>query len=120
MNGIDTASQLRTAFTCYRLRNCKWWKSLFYWLLDTCKANAYLIWKAKNESSNHRDHTKFFDILVDELPTIPLELEFPPVNPLRPVHTLEYLEKPTYCAWGFKNRGDCVQEPPKKRKFGDK
>jgi hypothetical protein len=88
MNEIDTVNNLRTAFTCYRSRNRKWWKPLFYWLLDTCKINAYLVWKAKNESSNH---TKFFDILVDELLTIPLELEFPPVNPLRPVYTLEYL-----------------------------
>ena len=119
MNGIDTANQLRTAFTCYRPRNRKWWKPLFYQLLDTYKTNTYLIWKAKNESSNHRDYTKFFDILVNELLTIPLESEFPPVNPLRPVHTLEYLERPTYCAWGLKNRGDCVQEPLHKRKFGD-
>ena len=88
MNEIDTANQLRAAFTCYQPRNRKWWKPLFYWLLDTCKTNTYLIWKAKNESSNHRDHTKFFDILVDELLTILLELEFPLVNPLRPVHTL--------------------------------
>ena len=35
------------------------------------------------------------------------------------IHTLEYLEKPTYCAWGLKNRGDCVQGPLNKRKFGD-
>ena len=91
----------------------EWWKPLFYWLLDTCKTNAYLIWKT------HRGHTKFFDTLVDELLTIPLESEFPPVNPLRPIHTLEYLEKPTYCAWGLKNRGNCVQEPLNKRKFED-
>jgi hypothetical protein len=57
--------------------------------------------------------------VVDELLTILLGLEFTPVNPLRPVYTLEYLEKPTYCAWGFKNRGDYVQEPLNKRKFGD-
>ena len=67
--------------------------------MDSDKTNAYLIWKTKNESLNHRDHTKFFDTLVDELLAIPLESELPPVNHLRPLHTLEYLEKPTYCAW---------------------
>jgi hypothetical protein len=29
--------------------------------------------------------------------SILLEPELPLVNPLRPVHTLEYLEKPTFC-----------------------
>ena len=48
-----------------------------------------------------------------------LESELPPVNPLRPIHTLEYLEKPTYCAWGVKNRGDYVQGPLNKGKFGE-
>ena len=49
-----------------------------------------------------------FKKLVDEPLAIPLESKLPPVNPLRPIHTLDYLEKPTYCAWGLKNRGDCV------------
>ena len=62
--------------------------------------NTYLIWKTKNGYLNHQDYTKFFDTLVDELLTILFESELPPVNPLRPIHTLEYLEKSTYCAWG--------------------
>jgi hypothetical protein len=60
--------------------------------------NAYFIWKTKNGSLSHRDHTKVFDTLVDELLAIPFESELPPVNPLRPIHTLEYLEKSAYCA----------------------
>jgi hypothetical protein len=39
--------------------------------------NAYLIGKTKNGSLSHRDHTKFFDTLVDELLAIPLESELP-------------------------------------------
>ena len=118
-SSANTATSAYHSRSSVRPRNRKWWKPLFYWLLDTCKTNAYLIWKTKNESLGHRDHTKFFDTLVDELLAIPLESELPPVNPLRPIHTLEYLEKPTYCAWGLKNRGDCVQGPLNKRKFRD-
>jgi hypothetical protein len=54
--------------------------------------NAYLIWKTKNKSLDYRDHTKSFDTLVDELLAVLLESELPPVNPLRHIHTLEYLE----------------------------
>ena len=55
------------------------------------------------------------DLLPDFTPPFRIEYE----SFVYPVHTLEHLEKPTYCAWGLKNRGDCVQEPLNKRKFGD-
>jgi hypothetical protein len=55
------------------------------------------------------------DPLPDFTPPFRVEYE----SYVYPVHTLEYLEKPSYCAWGLKNRGDCVQEPLNKRKFGD-
>jgi hypothetical protein len=83
----------------------------FYWLLDTCKTNAYLIWKAKNESPSYWDHTRFFDTLVDELLAIPLESELPSVNPLRPVHTLEYLESLLTVHGALKTEGIVYKGP---------
>jgi hypothetical protein len=53
------------------------------YLQDKCLFNL-----EQNESLSHRDYTKFFDTLVDELLTIPLESELLPANPLRPIHTL--------------------------------
>jgi hypothetical protein len=65
-----------------------------------------LIKKERLETSKKRRTNPHIPVPVEPLPdTIQetqsdslLELEFPPVNPLRPVYTLEYLEKPTYCA----------------------
>ena len=119
MNGVDTANQLKGSFTCYRPRNKKWWKPLFYWLLDTCKTNAYLIWKANNPSASHRDHARFFDTLIEQLLAFPLDPEQRLDRPLASRHTIGSLEKPTYCAWGLKSPGDCVQGERRKRKFGD-
>jgi hypothetical protein len=45
MNGVDLANQLRAWMTCSRPGICKAWHPLWYWLLDTCACNAYLIWK---------------------------------------------------------------------------
>jgi hypothetical protein len=119
MNSIDTANQLRKGFTCHRPRNRKWWRPIFYWLLDTCKTNAFLIWKSFETDSSHRLHEKFYDTPIDELLTLGLELEVAPEGPLHPEHTEIHLDKPIYCAWGLKNPGSCVAGVGNKRKFGD-
>jgi Transposase IS4 len=119
MNSIDTANQFRKGFTCHRPRNRKWWRPIFYWLLDTCKTNAFLIWKSFETDSSHRLHEKFYDTLIDELLIMGLELEVAPEGPLRPEHTEIHLDKPTYCVWGLKNPGSCVAGIGNKRKFGD-
>jgi hypothetical protein len=108
MNRINTANQLKTSFTCYKPRNKKWWKPLFYWLLDTCKTNAYLIWKANNPSTGNREHARFFNTLIDELLALPLEVEIPLSTLVYSGHIVGRLEKPAYCAWGLRGNGDCV------------
>jgi hypothetical protein len=91
---------------------------LFYWLLDTCKTNAYLIWKANNPSADNREHIRFFNTLINELLALPLKVEIPLSTPVYSGHIVGHLEKPTYCAWGLRGNGDCVQGPLRKRKFG--
>lgn len=49
MNGVDRADQLRAMYPLGR-RAVKWWKYLFWFLLDTCKCNAYI---CMVESKNH-------------------------------------------------------------------
>jgi hypothetical protein len=119
MNGIDVANQLRGTFTCHRPHNLKWWRPLFYWLIDTCKTNAFLIWKESQSKPNTRLHQTFFNALIDELLAIPLKFKWDPTNLPRAAYTPRPLKKPTYCAWGIKHPGMCVQGSLGKRKFGD-
>ena len=59
---------------------------------------------------------KIYDTLIDELLTVGLELAVAHEGPLRPEHTEIHLDKPTYCAGGFKNPGSCVVGVGNKRK----
>jgi hypothetical protein len=110
---------ITTAFTAEerveRLRR----RPIFYWLLDTCKTNAYLIWKSCETDSSHRLHLEFYDTLVDELLTMGLEHKVAAEGLIRPEHTEIRLDKPTYCAWDLKNLGSCVAGVGNKRKLGD-
>jgi hypothetical protein len=78
MNGIDTANQLRKGFTCHGPGNRKRWRPIFYWLLETCKTNVYLIWKSFETDSRHRLLGKFYETPKDELLTMGLELQTAP------------------------------------------
>jgi hypothetical protein len=69
--------------------------------------------------SSHRLHQKIYNTLITELLTVGLELAVAHEGPLRPEHTEIHLDKPTYCAGGFKNPGSCVVGVGNKRKFGD-
>ena len=54
MNGVDHADQLRSTYNTAR-KSLKWWKYLFFFLLDVSIVNAYLLMR---ESENHKLSTK--------------------------------------------------------------
>ncbi|XP_033760410.1 piggyBac transposable element-derived protein 1-like [Pecten maximus] len=54
MNAVDRADQLRMQYSCSR-KSLKWWKYLFYFLLDTAIVNSFLLMK---ESPNHKLTTR--------------------------------------------------------------
>jgi Transposase IS4 len=70
MNGVDLANQLRAWMTCSRPGIYKAWHLLWYWLLDTCACNAYLIWKSSHteiDSRSSRLHRRFQENLIQAL-----------------------------------------------------
>ena len=71
--GVDIANQYRAAFTTLRPQNLRYWKPLFYWLLDIALVNSYLLSRAYNgsigASRDHRDHQKFQEALAQALMT---------------------------------------------------
>ncbi|KAK3108149.1 hypothetical protein FSP39_002030 [Pinctada imbricata] len=54
MNGVDRADQLRSTYSICR-KASKWWKYLFWFMVDVCICNAFILMK---ESTNHVIKTK--------------------------------------------------------------
>jgi hypothetical protein len=67
INGVDLANQSRAWMTISR---CKAWQPLWYWLLDICACNAFLIWKTSHlelDLSSTRLHRQFQEGLIQAL-----------------------------------------------------
>lgn len=62
MNGVDTSDQLVTYFSTY-VRSKKWWKRLFYYMLDVALTNSFICW-TNFERGSHRE---FLEDLAFEL-----------------------------------------------------
>ncbi len=43
MDGVDIANQYRASWTTLRPQNLRYWKPLFYWILDIALTNSYLL-----------------------------------------------------------------------------
>ena len=76
MNGVDLANQFRAWMTTSRPGIYKAWQPLWYWLLDICACNAFLIWKTTHlelDLSSTRLHRQFQEGLIQALLDIPEE-----------------------------------------------
>ena len=49
MNGCDRADQMIGYYGFHQRKSTKWWKKIFFWLLDICAMNAFVLFKATRE-----------------------------------------------------------------------
>ena len=106
MNSVDNASQLRGGFSVHQSGESRWWRPIFYWLIDICCNNAYLIWKTLRSPKNHKLHQLFEEELETQM--LQYDMHTPaPINVWE--HQWEPLEKRRQCAYGLKVKGGCVQ-----------
>ena len=106
MNGVDLASQLRGGFSCHKPQSSKWWKPIFYWLMDICVNNAYLIWRTVQYGKGRRGHKTFIDTLYDEM--LDYDMHTPAPGEVEE-HTPATWKAKGDCAWGKKSPRGCVQ-----------
>ena len=65
MGGVDIGNQYWAAFTTLQHQNQRYWKPLFYYLLDIALVNSYLLYKAYwglvigDPKRYRRDHRRF-------------------------------------------------------------
>ena len=132
--GVDIANQLRASFTTLRAQNFRYWRPLFYWLLDIALTNSYLLFLTIIEPSRgHRTHKKYLEALLGTLmayqePLEPLEPPEPlgPIGPLEPLEHNQILRaKRGYCAYCSRDLNwqpkHCQPKPrpmPRFRAFG--
>ena len=111
MNGVDTASQIQRGFSIHRPSEVRWWRPIFYWIVDICQNNAYLIWKTtQTHIKGKKHHQHFIDTLIEEM------LGYDPDTPSPEAeHQTERHRGKRQCAYGARNKGGCAQVDDKKR-----
>lgn len=58
MGGVDRADQLITYYG-YPHHSKKWWKRVFFHLLDTALVNSYILYTQSKSSKRHLSHMEF-------------------------------------------------------------
>ncbi|CAK9827592.1 PiggyBac transposable element-derived protein 4 [Anthophora retusa] len=68
MGGVDKADQLASSY-CFMRKSCKWWRKLFFWGLEVCAINSYILYKvsARRENRTPMSHFIFVRKLVAQL-----------------------------------------------------
>ena len=75
MGEVDIGNQYRATFTTLQYQNQRYWKPLFYYLLDIALVNSYLLYKAYrglvigDPKRYRRDHRRFQEGLAKALIT---------------------------------------------------
>ena len=64
MNGVDTADQL-TVFYSFVRKTRKWWRKVFFWLMETSVVNSYLLYK--QSVARPKSHLDYRRALVETL-----------------------------------------------------
>jgi Transposase IS4 len=98
MNGVDRSNQLRKNFTAHRPYERRIWRPLWYYILDICAVNSYLIWKGDSTDQAKRGQRRYRESLINALLNTPYPPPSPPSQPIC-THNWERFEKRGYCIW---------------------
>lgn len=68
MGGVDQADQYPFSY-CFLRKSLKWWRKLFFWEMEICIINSYILYKTvqKNKNGKALTHLRYRNILVDQL-----------------------------------------------------
>jgi hypothetical protein len=108
MNGVDRSNQLRKNFTTHQPYERRIWRPLWYYILDVCAVNSYLVWKENIKDQGKRSQRRYREALIDALLNTPYPPPLPPPPPPPPpppipqpnrTHYWERFEKRGYCVW---------------------
>ena len=87
MNSVDISDQL-TVFYSFVRRTRKWWRKLFFYLLETSVVNSYLLYRLSVTSP--RSHLGYRRAIVDQIATLYLQMSPVRAGPGAPRRVLAY------------------------------
>ena len=95
MNRVDKADQYSVNYR-FQCRSVKWWRKMFFWLLEVSVVNSYLLYEQME--STHLPHLDFrWRVVEGLLEGLPLGLQYRQVIRAAPAHQhfqgRHYLEK---------------------------
>ena len=64
MNGVDIADQ-HTVYYSFIRKTVKWWRKLFFWLMETAVVNSYVLYRESTPSP--KSHIHYRRMLIDSL-----------------------------------------------------
>lgn len=66
MNGVDIADQYCISYPFTR-KTLKWWRKVFFWLLDLCVTNSYALYREQEQSPKPKPHLTYRRMIVEAL-----------------------------------------------------
>ncbi|CAK9809212.1 PiggyBac transposable element-derived protein 4 [Anthophora quadrimaculata] len=68
MRGVDRADQYAATY-CFLRKSLKWWRKLFFWGMEMCTVNSYILYTSAKKINNEKpmSHLKFVKLLVEQL-----------------------------------------------------
>ena len=114
MGGVDLSDQHLSYYSLTQRRTLKWWKKVFWRMIDISILNAWIIFKANFPNSAIDSHRAFRIELIHQLVQPLLSLKASPENPLsysskgRKPTTTEKRLTGKHFAYKQKKRGRCV------------
>jgi Transposase IS4 len=106
MNAVDCANQLRKNLTVHRRWERRVWRPQWFYILDICLVNSFLIWKYSQPSEKNDLHRKYQETLLYILINWPRESELEKKRKRAstahdaPPHAWQQFPKRGYCIWG--------------------
>lgn len=68
MSSINRTNQYTSTY-CFLRKSLKWWRKMFFWGMEVCVINSYIIYKIVKKKQNEKPltHLKYVKLLVDQL-----------------------------------------------------
>ena len=85
MNGVDVADQLTTYYSFVR-KTRKWWRKIFFYLLEVSVVNSYLLYK--QTVSHPRNHLGYRRAILEQAATLSIQQAPPRMGPGAPRRAL--------------------------------
>ena len=82
MGGVDLADQMLSYYSMTSRRMLKWWKKVFWRMVDLCIVNSWIIFRTNSPDSNINTHKLFRLKLVQELVQPLIDLQSSPQCPV--------------------------------------